>query len=103
MTAGVKYYVEVLHRGVSGSANNLAVGYKADATGNGTALANNTGVVPGYLLWKYYTPPVAFASDASAQGNLYFTKMGPQGGAVTSASGLATIRLNAAETQATVK
>ncbi len=103
MTAGVKYYVEVLHRGGSGSANTLAVGAKNDTTGNGTALANGAGVVPGYLLWKYFTPPVAFASDAGAQGNLYFTKMGPQGGANTSGTGLATIRLNAAETQAIVK
>jgi uncharacterized protein (DUF1800 family) len=103
LQAGVKYYVEVLHRGTTASANNLAIGFKADATGNGAALANGTGVVPGYLLWKYYASPLAYSSDGTGQGDLFFTQMSSEGGAVTNASGLCTLRLNAAGTQATVR
>lgn len=103
LQAGIKYYVEVLHRGTTASANNLAIGFKADATGNNTALADGAGVVPGYLLWKYYAPAIAYSSDGSGAGDLFFTKMSSEGGAVTTASGLCTLRLNAAGTQATVR
>jgi uncharacterized protein (DUF1800 family) len=102
LNAGAKYYVEVLHKGLDGSANNLAVGYKLDATGSGTALVNGTGVVPGYMIWKYYPAPLVLA-PANGQDNLYFTRMAPQGTAVSTGSGLATLQLNAAETQATLR
>ena len=39
----------------------------------------------------------------TGRASLYFTKMGPQGLSITTGSGLCTIRLNAAETQAVVK
>ena len=108
MSAGVESYVEVLHRGVTGSANNVAVGYLLDPTGNGpngtgAVLADNTGVMPGYLIWQYFNPPLAFSSDSATTSNLYFTKLSSQGVAVTPGSGLATIRLSADQTTATVK
>lgn len=102
LSAGKKYYVEVLHKGIDGSANSLAVGYQLDPTGSLPALSNGSGVMPGYVIWKYYTPPLSYAS-ANGAGNLYFTKMSPEGGALSTGSGLATLQLNAAETQATLR
>jgi uncharacterized protein (DUF1800 family) len=94
---GQRYYFEVLHNHGVGHANDhVAVAFFQDPTGTtANPIANDTGVVPGFLLSPYDYPAVA-----AAAGTLYATNMAPQGGAQTSASGSASLRLNATNTQA---
>ena len=94
---GERYYFEVLHNHGTGFANDhVAVAFFHDPTGTTPdPVANNSGVVPGFVLSPYDYPAVA-----SAAGTLYATNMAPQGGAQTSASGSASLRLNADNTQA---
>jgi uncharacterized protein (DUF1800 family) len=94
---GQRYYFEVLHNHGVGTANDhVSVAWFRDPTGTtADPVANNTGVVPGFMLSPYDYPAVT-----SAAGTLYATNMAPQGTAVTSASGSASLRLNADATQA---
>ncbi|MGI8820535.1 MAG: DUF1800 family protein, partial [Chthoniobacterales bacterium] len=97
LVAGRRYYYEVLHNHGSGTAtDNLAVAWFLDPTGTtANPIANNTGVVPGYVLGRFDYP------TASTQtGTLYATNMAPQGVASTTAVGSANLRLNSANTQA---
>lgn len=102
LTAGVKYYIEVLHKGLSGTANHLAIGYTLDPTGNGAPLADGTGVIPGFMLWQYFNPASSLASQAVSAGTLYVAALAPADGNTT-ATGIATLLMNAAQTQAVVK
>ena len=100
MTAGKKYYFEVLHNHGTGTPNDtLAVASFLDASGTTpNPIANNSGVVPGYLL-SPYTAPLATASTDT----LYATNMAPQGVALTTAVGSANFRLSADHTQAVLR
>ncbi|MGZ5521551.1 MAG: DUF1800 family protein [Chthoniobacterales bacterium] len=97
LVAGQKHYFEVLHNhGVGTVSDNVAVGYFLDPTGTtANPIANGSGVVPGYLLSPYDYPSVASTTDT-----LYATNLQPQGTAFSAATGSASLRLNAAHTQA---
>ncbi len=98
--AGRRYYFEVLHNhGINTPNDSLSVAYFQDPTGTtSNPIANNTSVVPGYLL-SPYTAPAATA----ATGTLYATNMAPQGTAISTAVGAASLRLSADETQAILR
>lgn len=119
LVAGRKYYIEVLHNTGNGSADDdhVEVGWCQDDAGtvpavvgapnaagqtpvipNGGALLQGyplSGSLPGYVLQPYGYPAVT-----PPDGELYASNLGPQGGAQTSASGSANLRVNAAGTQA---
>ncbi|MDQ6859852.1 MAG: DUF1800 family protein [Verrucomicrobiota bacterium] len=97
LVQGQRYYFEVLHnKGFGTSPDNVAVAYFQDPSGaTANPVANNTGVVPGYVLSPYDYPSANVTS-----GTLYATNMAPQGTAATKGVGSANLRLNAAKTQA---
>ena len=100
LTAGQRYYYEVLHNtGDSAGTGNLAVGWLLDTTAVATtpvqANTNPTGVNSGHVLFRYDYP-----TNVAATGALYVTNLSPQGTAVSSATGSANIRLNPSNTQA---
>ncbi len=97
LVAGHKYYFEVLHNHGTGTpTDNVAVAYFIDPTGStANPIANNTSVTPGYLLSPYDYPAVASTTDT-----LYATNLQPQGTAVSTAVGSASLRLSADHTQA---
>ena len=94
LSAGQAYYLEVLHKAGVGTNDNWSVGWLQDPTG-----ANNTpaGVVPPYLLSRYY-PPL----PASTPGALYSANLLALPGVVSDGVGSATLRLSADGTQATL-
>ncbi len=94
MNAGQRYYIEVLHKAGTNSSPNWSVGWLQDATGTNTVPA---GVVPGYLLSRYY-PPLS----ANASGTLYSANLLALPGVVSDGVGSATLRVNATGTQATL-
>lgn len=100
LVAGKRYYIEVLHNhGTSTPNDSLSVAWFQDPTGTtSNPVANNSGVVPGYLL-SPYTPPAAAADT----GALYATNMAPQGTAISTAVGSASLRVNADYTQAVLR
>jgi hypothetical protein len=94
LNAGQKYYLEILHKAGIGSGDNWSVGWLQDTTGT-----NNTpaGVVPGYLLSRYYPPlPV------NTPGTLYSANLLALPGVVSDGVGSATLRVSADGTQATL-
>jgi hypothetical protein len=95
LQAGQRYYVEVLHKAGAGTNDNWSVGWLQDPTGT-----NNTpaGLAPSYLLSRFYPLPPTFIP-----GTLYAANMLPEAGVVSSGNGSATLRVNAAGTQATLK
>jgi hypothetical protein len=94
LSAGQQYYIEILHKAGVGTNDNWSVGWLQDPTGT-----NNTpaGVVPGYLLSRYY-PPL----PANNPGTLYSANLLALPGVVSDGVGSATLRVNAAGTQATL-
>ena len=105
LTAGQKYYYEVFHNvGAGATAQNVAVGWRLDATGQATTpvvtdgggAAANNGVLGGYPLAAYDYPQAA-VSDGST---LYVTNLSPQGTAASSATGSANLRVLPGNTQA---
>ena len=94
LAAGQQYYIEILHKAGVGTNDNWSVGWLQDPTGT-----NNTpaGVVPGYLLSRYY-PPL----PANTPGTLYSANLLALPGVVSEGVGSATLRVNAAGTQATL-
>ncbi|HWY30184.1 MAG TPA: PA14 domain-containing protein, partial [Candidatus Acidoferrum sp.] len=94
LTAGQQYFIEILHKAGIGTNDNWSVGYLQDPTGT-----NNTpaGVVPGYLLSRYY-PPLS----ANGSGTLYTANLLALAGVTSDGVGSATLRVNAAGTQATL-
>ncbi|HEX4119434.1 MAG TPA: DUF1800 family protein [Verrucomicrobiae bacterium] len=92
LTAGQAYDIEVLHKAGVGPKDNWAVGWLQDPTGTNTVPG---GVVPGYLLSRYF-PPLA----SSASGTLYSAEMLAVPGVTSKAVGSATLLVNAAGTQA---
>lgn len=93
LQAGQRYYVEVRHKEASG-ADHVSVGWLKP----GESGVVPSEVVPGYVLASYTAPAVA-----PFDGTFYSTNMLPQTGVTTSATGAATLRLNAAETQAILR
>jgi uncharacterized protein (DUF1800 family) len=92
LVAGQKYYIEILHKARVGTGDNWSVAWLQDPTGT-----NNTpaGVVPSYLLSRYY-PPL----PANISGTLYSANMLALPGVNSDAVGSATLRVNASGTQA---
>jgi uncharacterized protein (DUF1800 family) len=95
LTAGKKYYYEVLHNTGSGTTDHVSVGWLLDATGTSAAIVDGTSVVPGYPLMPYDYPATVVAT-----GSLYATNMSPQGVASSKGTGSANMRLSADGTQA---
>ncbi|MGN6552364.1 MAG: DUF1800 family protein, partial [Verrucomicrobiota bacterium] len=95
LVAGRKYYIEVLHKAGVGSGDNWAVGWMPDPTGTNTT---PVGVVPSYLLSRYFQPPPSFIP-----GTLYSANMLAQGTVFSTAVGTATLRVSADGSQAVLK
>jgi hypothetical protein len=92
LVGGQKYYVEILHKAGTGTNDNWSVGWLQDPTGTNTTAA---GVVPGYLLSRYFNPlPV------NVSGTLYSANMLALPGVNSTGVGSATLRLSADGTQA---
>jgi hypothetical protein len=94
LVSGQKYYLQVLHKAGTGTNANWSVGWLQDPTGTNHNVA---GVVPGYLLSRYY-PPL----PQNVPGTLYSANLLALPGVVSRGVGSATLRLNAAGTQATL-
>jgi hypothetical protein len=94
LTAGQQYYIEVLHKAGLGTNANWSVAWLQDPTGTNTTPA---GVVLGYLLSRYY-PPL----PQNNPGTLYSANLLALPGVVSEGVGSATLRVNAAVTQATL-
>ena len=94
LTAGQAYYIQILHKAGVGTNDNWSVQYLQDPTGT-----NNTpgGLVPGYLLSRYY-PPL----PQNNSGSLYSANLLALPGVVSEGVGSATLLVNAADTQATL-
>jgi uncharacterized protein (DUF1800 family) len=92
LTAGQKYYLEILHKAGTGMNDNWSVGWLQDSTGTNTTPA---GIVPGYLLARYY-PPL----PANIPGTLYSANLLALPGAVSDGVGSATLRVSPDGTQA---
>lgn len=92
LVAGQKYYFEILHKAGVGSGDNLSVGWLQDPSGTNTTPA---GVVPGYVLSRYYPTPPKYVP-----GTLYTANMLALPGVNSSAVGSATLRVSADGSQA---
>ncbi|MGH7971775.1 MAG: PA14 domain-containing protein, partial [Limisphaerales bacterium] len=69
LVAGQQYYLEILHKAGSGTNDNWSVGWVQDPMGTNTVPG---GVVPGYVLSRYFPP-----APAAAQGTLYTANLLP--------------------------
>ncbi|MFZ0826477.1 MAG: DUF1800 family protein [Verrucomicrobiia bacterium] len=94
LVAGQKYYLEILHKAGVGAGDNWSVAWLQDPTGTNRAPA---GIVPSYLLSRYY-PPL----PANIPGTLYSANMLALPGVTSDAVGSATLRVSADGTQATL-
>jgi hypothetical protein len=94
LVAGQQYYVEILHKAGTGTNANWSVGWLQDPTGTNNNVA---GIVPGYLLSRYY-PPL----PQNNPGTLYSANLLALPGVVSEGVGSATLRVNSAGTQATL-
>ncbi len=92
LNAGQKYYLEILHKAGTGANDNWSVGWLQDPTGTNTTPA---GVVPSYLISRYFTPP-----PATIPGTLYSANMLALPGINSDAVGSATLRVSADGSQA---
>ena len=92
LVAGQRYYLEVLHKAGVGTNDNFAVAWLQDPTGT-----NNTpnGVVPGYVLSRYFALPASISP-----GTLYSANVLPAANVTSSALGSATLRVSADGSQA---
>jgi uncharacterized protein (DUF1800 family) len=92
LTAGQKYYIEILHKAGVGTNDNWSVAWLQDPTGTNTTPA---GIVPSYTLTRYY-PPL----PAAISGTLYSANMLALPGVNSTAVGSASLRLSADGSQA---
>ena len=92
LLGGQRYYLEVLHKAGLGTNDNWAVGWVQDPTGTNY---NPAGVVPAYLLSRYYPQPAA-----DIPGTLYTANLLAQPGINSTAVGSATLRVSADGSQA---
>ena len=94
LVAGQKYYVEILHKAGT-TPDHWSVGWSQDPVGTNTV---PSGVVPGYVLARYYPLPVSILS-----GTLYSANMLAQNGVLSSGLGSATLQVSADGTQAILR
>ena len=94
LVAGQKYYVEILHKAGTTPNDNWSVGWSQDPVGTNTV---PSGIVPGYVLSRYYPLPVSILS-----GTLYSANMLALPGVVSTAVGSATLLVSADGSQATL-
>jgi uncharacterized protein (DUF1800 family) len=94
LVAGQAYFIEILHKTGAITPPNWSVAWLQDPTGTNYTPGV---VVPGYLLSRYY-PPL----PANTPGTLYSANMLALPGVVSEGVGSATLRVNAAGTQATL-
>jgi hypothetical protein len=87
LVAGQRYYLEVLHKAGAGGGDNWSVGWLQDPTGTNM---NVSGVVPGYVLSRYFSPP-----SYSVPGTLYVATMLAGPGVMGMPVGSASLRLSA--------
>ncbi len=92
LVAGQKYYLEVLHKAGVATNDNWSVAWLNDPTGTNTVPA---GIVPSYLLARYFTP-----LQVTIPGTLYTANLLALPGVNSIAGGSATLRVNAAGTSA---
>ena len=92
LVAGQKYYLEILHKAGAGGGDNVSVGWLQDPAGTNTTPA---GVVPGYVLSRYYPTPPAYVP-----GTLYSANLLALPGVNSAGLGSATLRVNANGAQA---
>ncbi len=95
LVAGQKYYIEVLHKAGTTSPDHWSVGWLQDPLGTNTAPG---GIVPGYLLSRYYPLPVS-----ASPGTLYSANLLAQNGVASTATGQATLQLSADGTKAVLR
>ena len=92
LVAGQKYYVEILHKAGTTTNDHWSVGWLQDPVGTNTAPG---GVVPAYVLSRYYPTPVSIAP-----GTLYTANLLALAGVNSTAVGSATLRVSADGSQA---
>jgi uncharacterized protein (DUF1800 family) len=92
LVAGQKYYLEVLHKAGVTTNDNWSVAWLQDPTGTNTV---PTGIVPTYLITRYFTP-----LQVTIPGTLYTANLLALPGVSSGAGGSATLRVNAAGTSA---
>lgn len=92
LVAGQPYYLEVLHKAGVGTGDNWSVGWLQDPTGTNNVAG---GVVPGYLLSRYFPLPPSLAP-----GTLYVADMVTAPGVTNMGVGSATLRLSADNSRA---
>jgi uncharacterized protein (DUF1800 family) len=92
LVAGQPYYFEILHKAGIGSGDNWSVGWEQDSTGTNTTPG---GVVPGFLLGRYFPQPLT-----DAPGTLYTANLLAQPGVNSPGVGSATLRVSADGSQA---
>jgi uncharacterized protein (DUF1800 family) len=95
LTAGQQYYIEILHKAGTTSPDHWSVGWLQDPTGTNTV---PTGIVPGYVLSRYYPLPVTVLP-----GTLYTANLLAQNGVASSATGSATLQVSADGAQAILR
>jgi hypothetical protein len=95
LVAGQRYYLEILHKAGDGTNDNWAVGWRQDPTGTNTTA---TGVVPGYVLSRYFPQP-----GTDIPGTLFSANLLASQGVASPGSGSATLRVNTSGTQAVLK
>jgi uncharacterized protein (DUF1800 family) len=95
LIAGQKYYLEVLHKAGTTAPDHWSVGWRLDPTGTNTAPG---GIVPGYLLSRYYPLPVSVLP-----GTLYSATLLAQNGVASSGTGSATLQVSADSSQAILR
>ena len=94
LVAGQKYFIQVLHKAGATTPDHWSVGWLLDPTGTNST---PSGIVPGYVLSRYYPRPAL----ASA-GTLYTANLLALPGVKSDGVGSATLLVNAAGTQATL-
>jgi hypothetical protein len=92
LTAGQKYYLEILHKAGNNSNDNWSVGWLQDPFGTNTTPG---GVVTNYVLSRYYPLP-----PSVAPGTLYAAELTTAPGVTNMGVGTATLRLSADNSRA---
>ena len=92
LVAGQKYYVEILHKAGMGTGDNWSVGWLQDPSGTNTTAG---GVVPGFVLSRYFPLPTV-----DAPGTLYTANLLAEPGVISTGVGSATLRVSADGSQA---
>jgi len=92
LTAGQKYYLEILHKAGNNVSDNWSVGWLQDPFGTNTTPG---GVVTNYVLSRYYPLP-----PSVAPGTLYAAELTTAPGVTNMGVGTATLRLSADNSRA---